>query len=112
MSKREDNLLIEDILEAASNISEYISTVESYDDFVNDKKTIDAIVRNFEIIGEATMKLSMEFKSIHPIIEWREMSDFRNTLIHEYFGVDLEILWDVIQNDLKYNMELIKKLIK
>jgi uncharacterized protein with HEPN domain len=61
---------------------------------------IDAVVRNFEIIGEAANKISQEIKEKYPSVEWRKISDFRNILAHEYFGIDYEIMWDIIKNKL------------
>ena len=95
MPKREDELLITDILEAFRNIKEYVGTYD-YDSFINNKMCVDAVVRNFEIIGEASNYLSLEFKSINCQVEWRKLIDFRNILIHHYFGVNYEILWDII----------------
>ena len=76
--------------------------MQGYDDesFYRDKKTKDAVVRNFEIIGEAARQVSSDFKAEHSEIEWREISDLRNKIIHEYFGVDYVILWEIIQLNL------------
>ncbi len=87
MSKREIQLLLEDILESSKKIISYTSGM-AFDDFIRDDKTIDAVVRNFEIIGEAAQRVPEEFKSDHPEIEWRRMTGLRNRIIHEYFGVD------------------------
>jgi uncharacterized protein with HEPN domain len=87
MSNREIQLLLEDILEAAKKILSYTRGM-SFDDFVNDNKTIDAVVRNFEIIGEAANRVPGDFKSNHPEIEWRRMTGLRNRIIHEYFGIN------------------------
>ena len=64
----------------------------SFNDFINDDKTIDAVVRNFEIIGEAANRIPEDFKSNHPEIEWRRMIGFRNRIIHEYFGIDYNMV--------------------
>jgi uncharacterized protein with HEPN domain len=63
---------------------------------INDPILSRAIIRSQEIIGEACTKLDPDFKAVHPHIEWRKMSDMRNRLIHDYFGVDYDIVWDVI----------------
>jgi uncharacterized protein with HEPN domain len=68
--------------------------------FASDQKTIDAVVRNLEIIGEAAKNLSCEMKTLLPDIEWRKIIGFRNILAHEYFGISKPILWDIIQNKL------------
>ena len=72
------------------------STKES---FPADEKTLDAVVRNFEIIGEARARLPDTFKETHPTIEWRQIVGLRNRIVHEYFGVDPEIVWTIIRKD-------------
>ncbi len=100
MSKRDEFLLVEDMMESASKILRYSKGL-SYQEFVNDDKTIDAIIRNFEIIGEASARISIPFKEKFSDIEWRKLKGFRNRLIHEYFGVDHKIVWNIIQNELQ-----------
>ena len=70
------------------------------DDFLIDEKTKDAVIRNFEIIGEAASRLSSEYKKSNKEVPWHQLKGYRNRLIHEYFGVDYEIVYDIIQNDL------------
>lgn len=94
MSKREIQLLLEDILEASKKIISYTGSM-SFDDFMNDDKTIDAVVRNFEIIGEAANRVPEDFKSKHPEIEWRRIIGFRNRIIHEYFGINYGMVWKI-----------------
>ncbi|MEO6539421.1 MAG: DUF86 domain-containing protein [Ferruginibacter sp.] len=94
MSKREIQLLLEDIQEAAQKILSYTSGM-SFDNFINDDKTVDAVVRNFEIIGEAANRVPEEFKLNHPEMEWRRMVGLRNRIIHEYFGVDYATVWKI-----------------
>ena len=94
MSKREIQLLLEDMLEAAQKILSYTKGM-SFNDFINDDKTIDAAVRNFEIIGEAANRVPDDFKLDHPEIEWRRMTSLRNRIIHEYFGVDYATVWKI-----------------
>ena len=99
MSKREIQLLLEDILEACQKILSYTEGV-SFDDFVNDDKTIDAVVRNFEIIGEAANRVPEDFKSDHPEIEWRRIIAFRNRIIHEYFGINYKMVWKIKEENI------------
>lgn len=73
----------------------------SFEDFKNDEKTTEAVIRNFEVMGEAVYHLPEEVKSEHKDIPWADISDMRNKLIHEYFGVDEEIIWKTIQDDLE-----------
>lgn len=109
MPKRDDDLLIADILNCCSNIEEYIGSA-SYEEFINDKKTVDAVVRNFEIIGEASKLISDELKLANSLIEWRMMTDFRNILIHDYFGIDYEVLWQSVKESIPYNFEFLKRI--
>ena len=97
---RDHRLYLDDILEAISNIREYLAGMD-YESFVKDKKTRDATVRNLEIIGEAAGRLQESVRSAAPEIEWRKIVSLRNILAHEYFGVSLPIVWDVIQNNLQ-----------
>lgn len=69
----------------------------SFDAYEADSKTKDAVERNFEIIGEASSRIPDSFKGLHPGIEWRIIKDFRNFIIHEYFGINNQIVWDIIQ---------------
>ena len=72
----------------------------SFEAFSSDRKTCSAVIREFEIIGEAVGKLPDQVKRNHPRVQWQDIKDFRNLLIHEYFGVDPEIVWKVIRDDL------------
>jgi uncharacterized protein with HEPN domain len=99
MSKRSDNLLLEDILEAIDSILEYTSDI-SIERFLADKKTKDAVVRNFEIIGEAANKLSKEIKESNQHIDWAGLIGFRNVIVHDYFGIDYDVVWNIKTNNL------------
>lgn len=92
MSKRLSKLLVSDILESAYKIQDYTAGL-NFEDFVRDSKTIDAVIRNFEIIGEAANRLSEEFKDKYPDIDWHRMRGFRNRIVHDYFGIDHSIVW-------------------
>ena len=96
---REYKQQIDDILESASYIKEYVTGM-SFDDFAGDRKTRDAVIRNLEIIGEAARVLPDEIKQ-KSNIEWYKIVALRNILIHEYFGVNLKLVWDVVQNKLE-----------
>ena len=99
MPARSWRVRIEDILEAMDNIEDYVAGLES-DAFRADRKTVDAVERNLEIIGEATANLPDEILARWPEVPWRYMKGMRNLLAHEYFGVDVGILWQTIQEDL------------
>ncbi len=111
MSKRDAKLLLEDMLDSMSKIHKYTFQY-SFEEFCNDDKTIDAVIRNFEIIGEAANRIPDEIKSNNPEIPWRSLIGLRNRVIHEYFGVDLEIVWDIVINDLNECVEWIELLIE
>ena len=91
MSKRSSNLLLLDMKEAAAKILKYTEGL-SFEDFLTDDKTIDAVVRNFEIIGEASLRIDEDFRFEHPQIEWKKLRGFRNRIVHDYFGIDYEIV--------------------
>jgi uncharacterized protein with HEPN domain len=90
---------IEDILEALDKVDRYITGMD-YDAFLADEKTVDAVERNFEIIGEAVANLPTEVRVRYPTIPWDKMRGLRNILAHEYFGVDLSIVWQTALEDL------------
>lgn len=85
MSKRDNLLLIEDMLDSCRKIKAYTSNL-SFQEFSIDDKSIDAVTRNFEIIGEAAGRIDIDFQTEHDYIPWRILKDYRNRLIHEYFG--------------------------
>ncbi len=99
MSKREARLLIADMLESISRIRRYVAGMD-YDAFLEDERTCDAVVRNVEIIGEASKQVPEDFKSAHPTLPWQQMAGMRNRIVHDYAGVDLAIVWDVVQHGL------------
>jgi uncharacterized protein with HEPN domain len=99
MSKREELLLLDDILNAGKKILRFSEGI-NFQQFMEDEKTQDACIRNFEIMGEASKYISEETMISNPEISWRKMAGYRNLLIHEYFGVNLEIVWDIIENEL------------
>lgn len=99
-SKRDPRLLINDMLLAISKIKVYTAGLD-FDTFMADTRTVDAVERNFEIIGEAANQLPDTFQNDHSEIVWYNVISFRTRLIHGYFGVDYQILWYIVQNDLQ-----------
>lgn len=99
MSEKSIKLYTDDILSSILKIEEYLGNL-TFDDFKSDSKTIDAVVRNLEIIGEAANNIPELFIEEHRDIPWREMITMRNKVIHEYFGVDIDILWQTVTQDL------------
>lgn len=94
-----DHLYLEDIFASIKAIENYIKDID-YLEFLEDRKTHSAAIRELEIIGEAVSNLSDRIKNSTPEVHWRDIKDLRNMLIHEYFGVDLEIIWDIVKNDI------------
>lgn len=111
MSERDSRLYLSDILDSSSAIEEFVKDL-SFEGFCNDRKTYSAVIREFEIIGEAVGKLSDELKRKHPDVEWQDIKDFRNLLTHEYFGVDLEIVWKIVQDDLPALMDVVREILR
>ncbi|OFY24363.1 MAG: hypothetical protein A2W98_00100 [Bacteroidetes bacterium GWF2_33_38] len=104
-------MYLEDILSSIDRIQEYISGLD-FQQFKKDYKTVDAVIRNFEIIGEASKNLPQNIKEKYPNVPWIEMYLLRNKISHEYFGVDYEIIWDVAYNYLSENRTQIKEIIE
>ena len=94
MSKRKPSLLVDDIIDSANKILEYTHNL-SFEEFTKDGKTIDAVIRNFEIIGEAANRLLEDFKDRHPNIDWHRIRRLRNRILHDYFGIDYSIVWKI-----------------
>ena len=99
MSERSVSVLLDDIYESIDKIERYITGMTA-EDFMKDEKTSDAVIRNLEIIGEAVNRLPDNFTSQHQNIEWRKIIGLRHRIVHEYFGVDLELVWQIIIHNL------------
>lgn len=111
MSKREPHLYLQDILTSIEKISDYTRglTEERLD---KDCKTIDAVVRNFEIIGEAAKNMPEDVVDKYPDVPWGKMVSMRNKVVHEYFGVDVDILWKTVNEDLPPLKEQIVEILR
>jgi uncharacterized protein with HEPN domain len=107
MSKRTPQLLIEDMLDSCNKILQYTDGM-TFEDFTKDSKTIDAVIRNFEIIGEAANRLPEEFKDQHSSVDWHRIRGFRNRIVHDYMGIDYGIVWDIRNNYLNILTDLLK----
>lgn len=97
--KKDDSIYLKHILDSISRIKEYSKDV-GYDEFMVNRLLQDAVIRQLEIIGEATKRLSKEFKERYPQIPWKDIAGMRDKLIHNYFGVDLDAVWDTIKKDI------------
>lgn len=97
--KKDDTFYLRHILDAISRIEEYSYKME-YKDFKDNRLVQDGIIRQIEIIGEATKKLSKETREKNPGIPWNDMAGMRDKLIHDYFGVDTDAVWDTVEKDI------------
>lgn len=99
MSKRSDREFLSDILEAIRRVQAYTAGM-TFETFLWDTKTQDAVVRNLEIIGEATKRLSDEVRKRYPTVPWKNMAGVRDRLIHHYFGISLDVVWEIVSVEL------------
>jgi len=102
---------IQDIKQAITKIEKYTKNL-SFTEFKNNDLVIDAVVRNLEIIGEAAKRIPNQAKQKAANIEWKKIAGLRDILIHEYFGVDLEIIWDIIKNKLPQLNKKVNQILK
>ncbi|MDX1909491.1 MAG: DUF86 domain-containing protein [Bacteroidia bacterium] len=103
-------MYLEDLLMAINRIVEYIDGL-SFEDFKKDYKTTDAVIRNFEIMGEAAKNVPLTVREKYPDIPWTEMYLMRNKISHEYFGIDYEIIWDVATKYLPENKKQVEEIL-
>ena len=111
MSERNYTMFLKDILRSTEKIMKYVND-KSFEEFARDEMLTDAVIRNLEIIGEAVKNLPADVKREFSDIEWKKVAGLRNILIHEYFGIDYEVLWGIVKNEipqLKENMLVILK---
>ena len=95
MSKRPVELLLSDICESIDRVEQYTRGM-SFKSFSNDRKSVDAVIRNLEIIGEAANRLPDDFKEQHSQVQWHKVVGLRHRIVHEYFGIDLQIVWQIL----------------
>ena len=109
--ERNWRMRVEDILACIQKIESYTSGL-TFEQFSIDDKTVDAVIRNFEIIGEAAGNIPLEVQEKYPELAWLEMRGMRNIVAHEYFGISLPIIWRAIAQDLKPLAEGLAKLLQ
>lgn len=109
MSDRDYKLLLEDILDAGEKVKRYTKNL-SYDDFINNDLAKDAVARNFEVMGEAAKMVPEHIKNQYPHVEWQRIIGLRNRIIHEYFGIDYQIVWQIIQHQLDVFLDEIRSI--
>jgi uncharacterized protein with HEPN domain len=110
LKQRSGSLCLQDILQAMNRVEEYVRGF-SYDDFLDDGKTVDAVIRNLLVVGEAAGKVPKAVRTRHPEIPWSNMTGMRNILVHDYFGIDLTIVWRIVTKNLPATKPLIASLL-
>lgn len=108
---RNYRLYLEDILNAMESIEEFIEDMD-FEEFKADDKTSSAVIRKFEIVGEATKHIPDEIRQKYPQIPWREMAGMRDRLIHFYFGIDHKLVWTTIKERIPEVKPLIRKVVE
>ena len=111
MKRRDLRDYLQDILDATGDIENFIDEM-TYEQFIKDKKTLNAVVRSIEIIGEASKNLPNSLKAKYSELPWREITGMRDKLIHAYFGVDTETLWKAAKDNIPPLKASIQKMLK
>lgn len=108
---RDYRLYLNDMLAAAEKVLRYIRGADLAH-FVEDEKTFDAVVRNLEIIGEAAKHVPPEVQARYPGVQWRNIAGLRDIVVHEYFGIDEDILWDIVVNQVPELLVQVQQILK
>ena len=108
--KRDIKLYILDMLEAIDEVNKFVDGIPNAEALVNNKEKYKAVLMNFIILGEASRNIFEEVRINHPEVEWKDVMNMRNKLVHEYFGVDNAVVWDAIKKDLPQLKKIITKI--
>jgi uncharacterized protein with HEPN domain len=106
---RDYRVSLDDILEAAEAIREFTAGM-TFEEFRKDRRTSHAVIRDLEVIGEAAKNVPEEVRNRYPEVEWKRMAGLRDILSHHYFGVNVEIVWDIVQNKLPALVEQVRRM--
>ncbi len=98
--KANDSARLELMLEALTNIEAFLTDITDYNQFVGNKMLCHAVIYNLQCIGESGYMLTKEYKDLHPVVKWKAIEGLRHVLVHDYYQVELETIWSIIQNDL------------
>ena len=109
MSKKRMKLILEDLISFCSKLERYIKDMEKKE-FQKNELVIDAVLRNLELIGEASKRLSDDFKNRNPQLPWKKIIGLRNIVIHAYSDVDIDIIWDIIKKNIPETKDIIKEI--
>jgi uncharacterized protein with HEPN domain len=110
-AQRRFDFYLQDMQEAMERILDYTANI-SFEEFVSNTMLRDAVIRNFEVLGESVKHIPFKFQKKHKSLPWRHMFALRNFIVHEYFDIDDDILWHIIKFDLEQNLSSVKKVIQ
>jgi uncharacterized protein with HEPN domain len=108
---REYRIYLDDMRLSCEKVLRYTYGL-TLDAFVRDEKTFDAVVRNLEILGEAAKHVPLDVRERHPQVEWRKIAGLRDVIAHEYFGIDEDILWDIIRRQVPLLLEHVRQILR
>jgi uncharacterized protein with HEPN domain len=108
---KDDIVYLNHIIDAISRIEEYVHGL-TYDDFIENYLIQDGVIRQIQVIGEATKKISYNTRGKYPDIPWKDIAGMRDKLIHDYFGIDLDAVWDTVEKDIPLLKDEIQTIIK